>query len=418
MMARPLPYPSQTPVSRLDSLVISTRHVRAVNFGSRSVAFTIAALLWILPALAHADRVVLYPLGGRADQDRLDDIEERVAGILRDQGHTLVPPTNAQRPSTSAAMQSAASAGTAQYVVLADVEPLRGQYRLSIQVYFAPAGRTEDLVVSVLEAEEAERLSDVLSSMVRREGLGEDALRLTGDGEPTVDPGPTVDPEAERLAEEERRRQEEERRRREEEERREAEERAQREAQEARERAQTAEQAWNTRAQYTSDGHWLVQLAIGGAYAAPLGSIPALAQASGGGVFDVRLRVGRSFDGLDGFELRGGIDFLTGAFNGTSPGGSDLSLGFMGLGVHVGAAWLGSFFVEPVFIGVGGEVGVIFTFTGSRDVGFSGRLGALFAWRPIEHLTIEASIPEIGVLSPGSGVFSIGASVRAGYRFD
>jgi hypothetical protein len=357
--------------------VISTRHVRAVNFGSRSVAFTIAALLWILPALAHADRVVLYPLGGRADQDRLDDIEERVAGILRDQGHTLVPPTNAQRPSTSAAMQSAASAGTAQYVVLADVEPLRGQYRLSIQVYFAPAGRTEDLVVSVLEAEEAER-----------------------------------------LAEEERRRQEEERRRREEEERREAEERAQREAQEARERAQTAEQAWNTRAQYTSDGHWLVQLAIGGAYAAPLGSIPALAQASGGGVFDVRLRVGRSFDGLDGFELRGGIDFLTGAFNGTSPGGSDLSLGFMGLGVHVGAAWLGSFFVEPVFIGVGGEVGVIFTFTGSRDVGFSGRLGALFAWRPIEHLTIEASIPEIGVLSPGSGVFSIGASVRAGYRFD
>jgi hypothetical protein len=31
---------------------------------------------------------------------------------------------------------------------------------------------------------------------------------------------------------------------------------------------------------------------------------------------------------------------------------------------------------------------------------------------------LEASIPEIGILSPGVGAFTIGASVRAGYRFD
>jgi hypothetical protein len=126
--------------------------------------------------------------------------------------------------------------------------------------------------------------------------------------------------------------------------------------------------------------------------------------ASGGGLFDISVRVGRTFDGVEGFELRGGIDFTGGML--------------MGLGIHVGAAWLGSFFVEPVYIGVGGEVGVIFTFTGSRDVGFSGRVGALFAWRPAEHIVLEASIPELGILSPGSGLVTIGASLRAAYRFD
>ena len=41
------------------------------------------------------------------------------------------------------------------------------------------------------------------------------------------------------------------------------------------------------------------------------------------------------------FDLR---DFHTGAFT--------------ALGIHAGAAWLGSFFTDPIFIGLGGEVGV------------------------------------------------------------
>src|SRR5690606_32923939 len=118
-------------------------------------------------------------------------------------------------------------------------------------------------------------------------------------------------------------------------------------------------------------------------------------------------------------ELRGGVDFLTGSFAGpVTSDGSAPGVGFTALGVHVGAAWLGSFLVEPLYVGLGGEVGVVFTLTGARDVGFSGRLGALFAWRPVPHFVIEASIPEIGVLSPGAGLVSIGGGLRAGYRFD
>ena len=120
-------------------------------------------------------------------------------------------------------------------------------------------------------------------------------------------------------------------------------------------------------------------------------------------MFDGGLRVGRSFEGIDGFELRGGVDFHTGAYT--------------ALGLHVGAAWLGSFFTEPVFIGLSGEVGVVFTLTGARDVGFSGRVAALFAYRPLEHFYLELAVPELGIVTPGAGAVSIGASFHVGYRF-
>ncbi|MCZ7684223.1 MAG: hypothetical protein M5U28_37770 [Sandaracinaceae bacterium] len=405
---------------------------RGVNPRSRIAAFTLALLLWALPALAQADRVVLYPVAGTAAETRLAEIEERLATLLREQGHTVVAPTSATRPQSSGEMEAAASATNATYVVVAEVDPLRAQYRMHVHVYYRPSGRLEDLVATVLEAEEPERLSDILSSMVRREGLGEDALRLTGT-EP-ADPGET-DEERRRREEEERARlEEEERARREAEEaaRQEAEEQARREREEAERRRREAQSAWDARPQYGADGHWMVQLQVGGGWATRLGSLPGAVQ-SDGGLFDVGARVGRTFDGLDGFELRGGIDVLMGSFAGpvtcTDPmgrptrcadpaDGVSSSVGFTGLAVHVGAAWLGSFLVEPLYVGLGGEVGVIFSLTGARDAGFSGRASALFAWRPVPHFVIEASIPEIGVLSPGSGVLSIGGGVRAGYRFD
>ena len=123
----------------------------------------------------------------------------------------------------------------------------------------------------------------------------------------------------------------------------------------------------------------------------------------GGGLFDLGLRLGRTFEGLDGFELRGGLDFATGAF--------------AAIGLHVGAAWLGSFLVEPLFIGLGAEVGVLFTLTGARDVAFSGRISALWAWRPVENFYLEVSVPELGYVSPGAGAVTIGASARGGVRF-
>jgi len=63
-----------------------------------------------LPSLARADRVVLYPVDGRADQERLDEIHGVLSGILREQGHTLVPPPTAERPDSSAGMENVAGA--------------------------------------------------------------------------------------------------------------------------------------------------------------------------------------------------------------------------------------------------------------------------------------------------------------------
>ena len=378
-------------------------------------------LLWftilVMPSVAMADSVALLTLGGGADQARLDEVEQTLSDLLREQGHRLAAPSAARvsHPPVSAEMEQVAVGSRALYVVTAEVEPMRGQYRLSVHVYYRPAGRLEELVVTVLLAEERERLADVLRSMVRRGGLGEDALRLTEQ----------VDPEeaARRRAEEAARLEAEEAARLEAEEaaRLEAEAQALRDAEaeeaarleaeaqreaearrEAEEAARREAEAFNARVPYGGDAPWMLQVSVGGRYLGTLAALPAGAQ-GGGGLFDVGVRLGRSFEGLDGFELRGGLDFSTGALT--------------ALALHVGAAWLASPVVEPIFIGVGAEVGVIFALTGSRDAGFSGRISALFAWRPADHFYLEASLPELGYISPGAGALTIGASVRAGYRF-
>ncbi|MCB9595450.1 MAG: hypothetical protein H6719_22205 [Sandaracinaceae bacterium] len=378
------------------------------------LAFTILAA----PTLAFADSVALLPLQGNVDQDRLDAIEQVVSEVLRAEGHRLAPPpatTRIDHPPSTAQLEAIADSVRANYVLTAEVEPMRGQYRLNVHVYARAAGRTEELLVTVLEAEERARLTDVLRSMVRPEGLADDALRLTGEETPEDRARREAEEAARREAEAREALDAEERARLEAEEaaRREAEaaaalaaeEEARREAAAAaaaEEEARRQREAFASRVPYGADGDWMVQVALGGRYAGTLANLPAGAQ-GGGGLFDVGLQLGRTFEGIDGFELRGGLDFATGAFT--------------GLGLHVGAAWLGSLFVEPVFIGLGGELGVIFTFTGARDVGFAARVSALFAWRPTEHFYLEASLPELGYVSPGAGALTIGASLRAGYRF-
>ncbi|MFK7989813.1 MAG: hypothetical protein AB8I08_27590 [Sandaracinaceae bacterium] len=384
----------------------------------RRVWFTIAALgllSVISTGTAHADAVALLPVDGRAEQERLDEVEQLVSTILQEQGHRLAAPSESSvsRPPASAQMESIANGSNATYVVAAEVEPLRGQYRLHVHVYYAPAGRMEELVATVLEAEERERLSDILSAMVRQAGLGEDALRLTGEpedpdtqsAEDAAREAREAEEAAAREAEEQAARDAEEQAAREAEERRaaaeaarEADEQAAREAEER----EAAEQAFNERVQYGADSPWMAQLQVGGGYAVALGDIPGPSQ-GGGGLFEAGLRLGRSFEGIDGFELRGGLDFRTGAFT--------------GLGIHVGAAYLASLFAEPFFIGASAEVGVVFTLTGAREAGFSARASALFAWRPVENVYLEVSIPEIGVVTPGTGALTIGASGRVGYRF-
>jgi hypothetical protein len=389
-----------------------------VKHGSRRpsiVAFTIlaaaAAGLGLAPAVAHADRVVLYPVSGRADPDRLEAVEDRIADAIRAAGHEVLAPPGGlgvtDRPSTSAQMGGVATASGATYVVLAEVEPLRGQYRLHVRVGYQPTERAEDLVVTVMDAEEEARLRDVLGAMLRPDGLGEDAVRLTGEPDPAAE-------EAER-----RRREEEERAAREAEEARLAEEEAAREAREAeearraeeeaareaREQREREREAWSQRATYGSDGEWLLMLGGEGSYAFGFSqrSVAGVTRDTGGGLGLIQARVGRAFSGTDGLELRGGVDVVLGTIG--------------GLNIVLGGVWQFSPFLEPIRIGVTLEVGASFTFTGARDAGFLVRGGAVASWAPTRQLQIELALPEIGVITNGPGAFLIGAALRVGYRF-
>lgn len=378
---------------------------------SRLAAFTIAAWLALPALVAQADRVVLYPIGGDAEPELTEDIEDHVTSVLRALGHEVVGAPggiSATRPQTAAQMGGVATAAGADWVLVIDVEPLRGQYNMHVFAGYQATQRVEELTVGVMLADEEARLRDVLSAMLRPEGLGEDALRLTG--EETEEDRARREAEEARLREEaeaQRRREEEEARRLEEEEaeraRREAEEQAQQEAAEAAARAQAA---WDARPRYGSDGHWMLSVGGGGLAAIGLGEVRQAGGASAtptGGLGLVQARVAHQLEGVEGFEIRGGIDVFLGLTN--------------GLDIVVGAAYLFSPFVEPIYIGAVIDLGLAIGFTGARDVGFVTRASAIVAFRPTDHFQIEVVLPELGVMTNGVGSFLVGGAARLGYRF-
>lgn len=392
-----------------------------MNPRSRSAAalFTIG-LVWLGGAgVARADRVVLYNLTGTGSEDRVDHIETALSDAIVALGHTVAVPHGA-RPATASEMDGIAMAASADYVLLPYLDSSStGHYRLHLSV--GHEGRVEELVVEVQEAEEAARLRDVLRCLLRPEGLADDVLRLAGvetdedrdrreaaeAAARAAEAARLADAEAARLAEAERLRAEEEAARlaAEEEERRRAEEEARLAEEEARRAAEAAAlteaERWNARPRYGTDGAWLLALGVEGAGFATFQPNPRTGR-GGGGLGVIQARVARLV--VEGFEIRGGLDVFFG-----DTGGMDLELG---LAYHF------SPFVEPIYLGVVAEGGVSFLFTGPRDVGFLCRVSATLGWRPTDHFYLEVALPEIGVMTNGAGAFLMGASVRAGYRFD
>ncbi|MBX7191845.1 MAG: hypothetical protein K1X94_07295, partial [Sandaracinaceae bacterium] len=125
--------------------------------------------------------MVLYPVTGDADQDALDEIEDALEASLGRVGHTRAPTPggiSSHAPTTSAQMEGIGMSAQARYVVVPSIEPMPGQYRLHLIV--GHDGNVEELLVNVLRSEEPARLDDVLRCMLRPEGLGDDALRLSG----------------------------------------------------------------------------------------------------------------------------------------------------------------------------------------------------------------------------------------------
>lgn len=396
------------------------------HLGASTLVLAVLAACVVLggPSRALAERVVLYPVTGNADPDRLDQVGDALEASIRRVGHTRVPTPGgiaAAAPTTSAQMEGIGLSAQARYVVVPSIEPLPGQYRLHLVV--GHDGNVEELLVNVLLGEEAARLDDVLRSMLRPEGLGEDALRLSGiesdeeraareareRAQREAEARAAADAEAQRAAEAQRTAEEEERRRAEEaaQHEREAAEQA---AREAAERQQREQDAWEHRPQLGSDGASVLMIGVLGAGLAPVGTSGP--QPMGGtvrpptgviGVGVIQARFGHALEGTGGLELRGGLDVMLG---GTS-----------GIGLLVGASYQLTPFALPLHLGAVIEVGVNFLVTGPQDAGFVGRLSAIASWAPIEHLSIEVSLPELGYLSNGPGAVTFGASARVGYRF-
>lgn len=346
-------------------------------------------------ASAEADRVVLFPVAGTATPERAAEIERALDASLAALGHVVVAPTTSRRPQTSAQMRETAELANADYVVMAEVAPLPAQYRLHVFVYDRRQSRLEDLIATVLTREEDARLSDILASMVRPEGLGGDALRLTDErraeeggpeAEASPEPPPTptdsgdaAPPDAAPL------------------------DAAPPDAAppdaaplhaEADRPAAADPPAVST--PYGGSRPWLVQGSVGGAYAAVLEG------RSGGGLLVLGPRVGYLIDLLPGLELRAGLDILTGVAT--------------AVGAHAGAAFFAPLSADPLYLGAELEVGVYGFTTGGRDASFSARAAALFAVAPLPPLYLEVG-PQVGLLSAGSGVLTVGVVGRGGYRF-
>lgn len=361
------------------------------------------------PSAAQADRVVVYALTGAASEERVEHIEEAILSAVRSLGHTVLNPPSATAPTTASEMDGIALSRGVDYLLVPSIDgTMAGQYRLHLVV--GHSGRVEELVVNVTDADEEARLRDVLGAMLRPDGLGEDALRLSG-AESDEDRARREAEEAARAAEEaarsaaeaDARAAEEARLAAEAEAARLAEEEAARRAAEeaAAAEAATAAERWNARPRYGSDGAWMLMLGVEGGGLVGLGQSRGT-RGTGGGVGIIQVRVARLL--VEGLELRAGADIVLG-----TAGVFDL---------QVGATYQFSPFTDPIYFGVVGELGASFAFTGGRDVGFLFRVSGTVGWRPVDHLYVELALPEIGVMTNGVGALVFGASLRAGYRFD
>jgi hypothetical protein len=360
--------------------------------------FTVLLSVLLLPAAAAADRVVLLPPTGTASEERLDHVEEALSAAIRAAGHetltegTVVAGRDAPPPETANEMTAIAEMQDAQWVVVTRMTDLEGRYELVLRVGYAPQMRIEELQVTVSNAGEAERLTDVLRSMLRPEGVGDDAVRLTEEDAAPGDDGSAAEDAA--------RREEEERLRGEQEERSRADfERRERELAEEAERRE--QEAWDNRERYGArEGRvWLIQAS------ADMRAIIAVDSDRDGGLLTgLSARIGRAFEGVPGLELRGAFDVVTGATSGFAVAG--------------GAVYYTSPFTDlPVFIGGTVELGMFQALTGNRVPSFLVRVSPAVAWRVADNIYLEGVFPEFQYLSANGGVGTLGLGVRVGTRF-
>jgi hypothetical protein len=368
-------------------------------------AFTLALTT---PSFALAETVELYPVGGTADAALLTSTQTHIRTAITGLGHTIVDGSGT-RPTTTAEFTTAATAGHAVYVVLADIEPSPGHYHLHVWAFSVDAARVEELYVDILLDEEDARLHDILGSMLRPQGLADDALRLSAEETDEQRARREAAEAAARQAELDRLHQAEadaaaaaeaQRRADEAEAARVADEQRQQQEQAAREAAAAQQHTWDTRPLYGAGGAWMIQIGGEGGGASALSSHTGVP--SGGPLGLIQARVGRMI--IEGLEVRAGADVFLGLAS-----GMDLMLA---------ATYQFTPFAIPIHIGAIVDFGMSIAFQGPRDVGFVMRAGAVVSWMPVDHLYFEVALPQLGVMTNGIGEFLYGGALRVGYRFD
>lgn len=390
------------------------RHSVVAVTGRVLVALLVAPLLSAWPTVARADQVVMLPPEGTADETLGADVEQALADTLRALGHTVLSGDTVQRagivgsPRTSDEFVAIAQANGAAWVLTSEVHPLTGQYRLMVRASYAPIRRVEELDVLVVTEEQAARLRDVLTSLVRPQGLGEDALRLTGgeDAAAAEERERLLREQHEREAREQAARDEAERQRQAADEARARAEFERREAERAQAERDRLAAAFDARERYAASPEtpWLGQVGVSGAALMAYDDSHRPATSTGGGAFAaLEFRVGYGLASVRGLELRGGLHLVFGAVNAVD--------------LVVGAAYLTSPFSFPLHLGGAVELGAFLNTSGARAPGFLLCGGAVAAYRLAPRVYVEADLPTFTVISSAGGVVALGAGARIGYRF-
>ena len=344
-----------------------------------AASFAAAALAFAAPVAAQGNRVlVLAPLGQVSDDER-DRVEDAIHEALialhftpMTEGVSLTPDEERAIPETANDMLALAEMQRCDWVLVPTIRPEEGGYLLNLRAGSRSLVRVESIDSEVRRSREPERLGELLRALLRPEGLGADAARLSGqDATARAAESAHVDEEARARAE--------------------AEARARAEA-EARER-----EARSTRERYGRPDRKVVLGSIGG-----LAILNAPPNATGGGIGTVALRFGYAV--APGFELRAGLGGVFGA-----AGGVDVFAG--------GAYFASPFTHAKVHLGAILEVGLFGSVTGHRGAGFLLRVGPTIAWHATRSLWIEATVPSFELRTAGNAVALLGGELRLGTRF-
>lgn len=376
-----------------------------VNETSRSarwarLLFTIAVVIaafWLSDrAEAQAQRVVLLHTTGDAPLLEKEELDAKISGVLRGMGFHVLSEGAAVHveeeavPRDANEMRALAELQNAEWALLPILHDTdEDAYWVTLRAGYAPQTRVDELDAEVRRIHEDHRLQALLNVLLRAEGPGDEGHAIAGhdvEGREAEQAAADAAAQAEADAEAQREAEEEARRQAEEEEARRAAEQA----------AADAEQAYENRDRYgVADGSNMVSAGLGVVGLVSSGG-------DGGALGSLQLTYGRGF-GIPGLEVRAGLGVYFGA-----AGAFD---------IHVGAAYLHSFFTLPIHLGASVDVGLFMPVTGQRKPGAMIRASLLASYNFTGTLYAELSVPAFHWLSNSGGAVALGAALRLGTRF-